>query len=298
MLNVEHGRTSYSGPIIDSHTFYKYEKDPFGQMEASPPFFDLPQFEDTSFLTIATSALLNREVLDEVLKNPRILGTYLMFNPNPDGMLEHSKEDSPREIQMLAEQPYVVGLKTLPALSKVKLDSPLHNPYWRIASQIGIPVLIHFSGSAQIHASPEMLKKVMEFNPYLKVIAAHFGGLNPSYMEKMVRLAEEKQNLYLNTTGMAQADSPLRFSPENGKSELVENEPDSMDKEILSVFFDAMGRVGDRVLFGSDLGYHPVKEYSHWPVNKLPEDLQQQVFLDNAVLLFGERMKKERKITS
>ena len=278
---------------IDTHA-YLGKSEVVGVLRSTSLYFKRKEHFNTHFLVMPFEASLNTAVLRQVIRNPKFLGMYLMFNPN-EALQFWTQADRVENIAGLMEREFVVGLKSLPSFYRIRMNDPRYFPYYETAQQYGMPILLHAASSGQDFNSAEMTKEVLDRFPDLKIILAHFGGLHPKYMEGAAKLVEEYSQLYLNTTTMHQIGNQRRvsnmdFSRINVKAE--NNEVEAMKRDAFDIFVGLCNTRPQQVLYGSDLGWNPPEEYSLWPVDQVSEALAHTIFIKNPRKVFGTHMKK------
>jgi predicted TIM-barrel fold metal-dependent hydrolase len=277
--------------IIDTHTFCL--ESTVLKIPETQEFFQEPQFDNTLFLTIAFESKDNRKVIEKVSQHNKLLGCYLICNPNPQlKQIAQSEYDEPSVVEALVQQKGVVGMKSIPSFYQVPLNNPLYFPYYAIAQGAGIPFMLHCSSSGSDYSSAAMIEEVVKKFPRLKLILAHFGGLNPVYMRKAVELASRYENIYLNTTAIDPEIEQIQVSISDYSHAKVTKTLER--NEILDAFLAGAEIIPNRILFGSDLGYYQPSNYSRWPVTELPVEKQMRIFYENPVNLFGKRLLGEK----
>ncbi len=214
-----------------------------------------------------------------------------MFNPNPDST-HFTKHDKINTLEKLTEEKHVIGFKSMTSLSGIPLNNPFYYPYYTLSSETGLPMLVHCSSQGADFSSSEMIKDVCKKFPNLKLILAHFGGLNSEYMKKAVENAEEFSNLYLNTTGLDQ-NREKRITDKDGRVMILAPvETSEWRQEKLEIFLDAYEKIPDKILYGSDTCFYTPESYRLWLVTELPFEDAKKVFLDNPKNLFGKKLKE------
>lgn len=278
-------------PIIDTHTFCL--ESTVLKIPADQEFFHASEFDNTLFLTIAFESKDNRKLLEKVRSHKRLIGCYLICNPNPAlKQIPQSECDKPSVLEALVQEQGVVGMKSIPSFYQVPLNNPLYFPYYAIAQDAGIPFMLHCSSSGSDYSSAAMIEEVVKKFPELKLILAHFGGLNPSYMKKAVELASCYENIYLNTTAIDPDIEQIQVSISDYSHAKVAKTFGR--DEIIDAFLEGVEMIPDRIVFGSDLGYYQPSNYSRWPVTELSAAQQRLIFRDNALGLFGKRLLVEK----
>lgn len=274
-------------PIIDTHSFCLESS--VLKIPEDQEFFRSPEFHNTLFLTIAFESKDNRKLLEKVRNHAKLIGCYLICNPNPAlAQVPQSECDKPDVVEELVGENGVVGMKSIPSFYQVPLNNPLYFPYYAIAQDSGIPFMLHCSSSGSDYSSAAMIEDVVKRFPRLKLILAHFGGLNPPYMKKAVELACRYETIFLNTTAIDPHIEQIQVSISDYSHAKIAK---TLERDqILGVFLEAADIIPDRILFGSDLGYYRPANYSRWPVTELPDEKQRSIYYDNPLGLFGKRL--------
>jgi predicted TIM-barrel fold metal-dependent hydrolase len=184
----------------------------------------------------------------------------------PFGTILPDFEDYKQEIQRLKQN----GVKG------IKLSSIFQNLYpdeermLRIYQELGEDIIVYFHAGEDLgrpheeaHTTPERLARVLNLFPKLKVVAAHFGGLN---MLEQVKRHLLGKNLYFDTV----------WTPGFA----------GLDEKEMALFIQKHG--SHKVLFGTDFPIYNTKEQLEW-VSSLPlssED-RELIFYKNAKRLLG-----------
>ncbi len=282
---------------IDTHGFLG-KSTVFAVPHTTASYFKRSEFSDTSFLIIPFEASRNAPTLKKIGQDPKFLGMYLMFNPNEE-LHFWTRADGVENIAKLMNERYVVGLKSLPSYYKVRMNDPRYFPYYEVAEQHSMPILLHAASSGQDFNSAEMTREVLDRFPDLKIILAHFGGLRPEYMAGAVKLAQEYSRLYLNTTTMHQMGRQSQTSNVDHSRRVIEtgeSEIEAMRRDAFDIFVGLCRTRPQQILYGSDLGYNPPEEYSLWPVDQVEQSLAHEIFIENPRRVFGILMKQEEDL--
>jgi predicted TIM-barrel fold metal-dependent hydrolase len=177
-----------------------------------------------------------------------------------------------RELRRAREDLGLVGYKFHPSMQAFRPDDPRWSELFERAATYRAPCLFH-TGTSGIgagtpggqgielaYARPIHLDGVAARYPDMPVIMAHFGW--PWHLEA-VAIALHKTNVYLELSGWAP-----RYVP------------DEVVREV-------EGRLGDRVLFGSDTPFFAAeKVLAEWEQRVTPPAFQ-RLTRDNAVRLLG-----------
>ena len=278
----------YQGPIIDTHAFLG-SSEAFKVLEPTDPYFKEERFKRTQFLVMPFSAAQNLEVIEKVAGDDKFLGSYVMFNPNEASPL-HVREDGFDAVRGASNHENVVGMKSHPSIFRIPMNDKRFNPYYELASRRKLPVLLHTASSGKEYDSAGMATEVMERNPDLKLILAHFGGLKPNYMEEAAKLLDKFPNLYLNTTGLDQMGRNRQVSNSTFERrvlhDLSDDEVVSMRRDAAHIIKGVVAKHPKKVLFGSDTGFHLPEDFSIWPLQELTVGEQFQVLYFNPKKLF------------
>ncbi|MFC1769356.1 amidohydrolase family protein [Nanoarchaeota archaeon] len=258
--------------IIDTHAFY-------GRNEEFGYDFTLAQLKKTheqhgvNFLAVSASPKTNREIADVVSGNDFLLGAYLQIVPKEGFPWSYT---SPDEIFEQSERREIRGLKFIPPLAGIPLDSEELVPYLEIAEARDIPFLFHCSATGADYDSFPQKRKLIENHPDLKVIFAHFGGLRADYNGSdkkdyfigAVELARTFPKVYLNTSGMSN-DRVEHGTDEKGnlyKKTTTQKPDNAMLWQVILSSSMQDPEIAGKVLFGTD---YPVLPFSLHPFDKL-----------------------------
>lgn len=284
--------------VIDTHTFFQLPCQPEYQIEKHPA--NSPEvlnstlgLLDIEALTIPNNINQNREVPSVVKENSRILGACLHFNPNEKRRKELGYT-SPQELEQIAsENKCIVGMKIIPTLTRIRVDSYENDQFLEIASRHGLPVLFHRAGSGKEFDDEKQLEILDDRFPEVPKIGAHFGGLarereKLSYMRDAVALAEERKNIFLNTTALNPFMELWETDKDTLKREPQQVRPQDYWDEVLEIFRRAALRIPDKIIFGSDLGnLTSAEEWSLWPLYCLNDrEAEDKILSTNALKLF------------
>ena len=178
----------------------------------------------------------NRTLARAIANRPRMLGFahHDPFVPGADAELRRAVvEDGLRGYKVLA-----------PALDGPIDDDSLY-PVWRVAEELGVPVLIHFGTldggggtAAHVNIDPLILHPVAKAFPEVPFVVPHFGC---GYPAELLQLAWACRNVHVDTSGN---NEWVRWMPY----------PLSV-RDLFVKFLDTVGP--ERVLFGSDSAHFP-----------------------------------------
>ncbi|MBU1051160.1 MAG: amidohydrolase family protein [Nanoarchaeota archaeon] len=280
---------AHSDLRIDTHSFLG-EHSVLSDGKDTSGYFELPQFANTRFFPILIGENQTDEVIDHIRDNPRFLGCSLIFSPNPN--IPYSPNDDIAVMKRTIQNPNVLGLKFHPPLVDTPLNDPSVFPFYEVASETGLPLLVHCSASGTKYNSAEMTEEVCSRFPELRLVLAHFGGNNLEYMARAVDITEHFPNLHINTTAIDPHRKKFRVDAQGDRQRVEVKET---REQVLDIFSDAFRRIPLKILFGSDLGFYkpegidedPTAQYLTWPVDALPSEDQQRVFVENSLNLYS-----------
>ncbi len=224
---------------IDTHSFLGRHK-VLSDGKDTADYFELPQFADTRFLPILVGENQTDEAIDQITDNPRFFGCSLIFSPNPE--IPHSPNDYVNVMRRTVQHPNILGLKFHPPLVDTPLSDSRVHPFYEVASEAGLPLLVHCSASGTKYSSASMIEEVCTRFPDLKLVLAHFGGNNPEYMRQSVDLAERFPNLFLNTTAIDPHRKKFRVDARCNRERVDIKET---REQVGDIFSDAQKRLPD-----------------------------------------------------
>jgi uncharacterized protein len=181
----------------------------------------------------------------------RIDGAYGFYwaNPRQPGFVA--------EAAAYLDHPKFLGVKMHPLLDGYHPNDPAVHPLIELLIERDLPVLIHCGHP--IFTLPWSIEELIVAYPEAKIILGHMGHGNIVYINAAIDIAARHPNVYLETSGM-----PMH-----------------------SKIAEAVKRVGDRVLYGSDAPFHdPAVEMLKVRVSGLDEASIRAVLHDNAERLF------------
>ncbi len=137
------------------------------------------------------------------------------------------------------------GYKLLAPALRGRIDDAVLDPVWRVAEELGIPVLIHFGvlggggGIANhVNINPLALHDVAKGFPDVPFVVPHFGC---GYPRELLHLAWACRNIYVDTSG---------------NNEWVRWMPYSVTvSDLFRKFVETVGP--ERIVFGSDSEWFP-----------------------------------------
>jgi Predicted metal-dependent hydrolase of the TIM-barrel fold len=115
---------------------------------------------------------------------------YLAYDPNLNQkvMLEN--------ICSYIDQPATIGIKLHPMWHGTVPDDTRYSPVMELASERGMPVLVHTWGSAEVLAAEIIAKKY----PSCSLLVGHSGGADYRAIKEAIRAAVENRNIFLDLT--------------------------------------------------------------------------------------------------
>ncbi len=106
------------------------------------------------------------------------------------------------------------GIKLHPDYQGFEFDDERIYPLYKKCAQLGLVLIIHAGfdpiSPKKVHATPQMIAKVMENIPDLTLVAAHLGGMN-MWNDVYETLAGKFENLYLDTAFVSNFIEPELF---------------------------------------------------------------------------------------
>ena len=174
---------------------------------------------------------------------------FYWANPKQPGFVE--------EAAGYLDHPKFLGVKMHPLIDGYHPNDPAVHPLIELLIERDLPVLIHCGHP--IFSLPWSIEELIVAYPEAKVILGHMGHGNIVYINAAIDVAARHPNVYLETSGMP------------------------MHTKIA----EAVGRVGRRVLYGSDAPFHdPAVEMLKVRVSGLGDAAVRAVLHDNAERLF------------
>ena len=238
--------------------------------------------DNLRFIVVAASPQTNKVIANLAREHQEfILGAYLQVQPREELRYSYT---SPKEIASLSRSPEIKGLKLVTSLVNTSINSSLLTPYIEIAEENSLAFLIHCSATGTEYTSFDKIKEVAEKHPDLKLILAHFGGLNLNYTKGSMLLARAHPNIYLNTAGLS--GEIKRYESRNGVTPYVREWYTNLELRHCwsHVLQDSMSDsvLSKKILFGTD---YPILAHQLYPLDKLASADQQKI-MDNARKLF------------
>jgi predicted TIM-barrel fold metal-dependent hydrolase len=188
-----------------------------------------------------------------------------VFNPN------RAAEDL-RAIERSIADPGFRGIKIHPTFHGVSAEAPVYRDIWRLASDLGLPILAH-SWSMSTQRPAHVLSLPSRFEGYLgdfpsvALILAHVGGRGDGRPE-LLELMGTYENLYTDYAG------------------------DIFDLELLESLLAIS--TSDRVLFGSDFPWlDPRANLGRTFLSSLPAEVVEKIVGGNALRIYGLKEQSE-----
>ena len=209
---------------------------------------------------IATNARQMAKVNDFAIssaQNPRLIPLGSLHPHATENELDH-------ELDRLAAAG-LAGIKLHPDYVGVEIDAPSFEPIFARLEARGMLVVTHAGydpiSPAHFHCTPDMLLRVMDRHPRLKLVAAHTGGFDceEAFLEKLC-----ETNVYLDTS-LSAIRRARSASQGNACGDIL--------------------RAHDpkRILFGTDTPWSdPAAEIAFVRSAGLPEEINEMVFHKNA----------------
>ena len=109
---------------------------------------------------------INNFIISECRKEPRFVGF---------GTVHPEFSDFENEMKRIKFEG-LHGVKLHPDFQKFQIDCSEMDPIYEVLTDLNIPVLVHAGDCRYDFSGPKRIAHVLDKHPYLKVIAAHFGG--------------------------------------------------------------------------------------------------------------------------
>jgi predicted TIM-barrel fold metal-dependent hydrolase len=109
---------------------------------------------------------INDFIIGEVTREKRFIG-FGTLHPDYEGFEEEIARVRNAGLR---------GIKLHPDFQKFEIDTPKMDPLYAALADAGIPVLVHAGDRRYDFSGPRRIAKVLDKQPGLKMIAAHFGG--------------------------------------------------------------------------------------------------------------------------
>ena len=160
----------------------------------------------------------------------------------------------------------IYGIKLHPDYVHIDFDAPDFHPIFALCEANGVCIVTHAGldpiSPEHLHCTPDMVRRVMDMFPRLKLVVAHVGGLHCEE-ETLSQLCG--QNVFLDT-------SLLTYRPE--KTDII--------REIF------LSHHPDKLLFATDTPWtDTAKEIQALAAMDIPERLKEKIFSENAIALLS-----------
>ena len=185
-----------------------------------------------------------------------------------------------RSLELFAaafSRPDCVGLKLYPGYHTIPLNDPVHDPFYDLAGQFDVPVVIHTGELAGNHG---LLKYSHPFNvdelagrfPHVRFVMAHCG--NP-WIVDATAVAAKNPNVYLDLSGLYVGNHSADWYWEHFRGHLEQ-------LRTWLVYMDNW----EKVMYGSDWPLVNIPAYIEVIRRLIPEENCPAVFFDNACRVF------------
>ena len=157
---------------------------------------------------------------------------------------------------------------------------PHYRPYYELAARHKIPVVFHagdtFSPQGKLkYAHPLGVDEVAVDHPDVKFVIAHVG--NP-WMRDCAEVVYKNLNVWADLSGLAVGDGS-QFTDDDYMDTLAD-----LSRDLRRAFRYA--ERPNRFVFGTDWPLIPCKEYRQFIAGAIPAHCHEQVFRENARMLF------------
>lgn len=115
------------------------------------------------------------------------------------GLVRVSLDYDQNEIHRLLKNPKFIGIKFHPSLDRAPVTHRSYIPLFKHLEKVGKIALIH-CGRWQEVAGFRFAFNIADSYPELKVIIAHMGGIEFPYCRDTIRLAQDTDNVWLETS--------------------------------------------------------------------------------------------------
>ena len=172
---------------------------------------------------------------------------------------------------------HCVGIKMYPGYNHVYLSDPRHEPFYALAEEFDVPVMIHTGETASStallkYSHPLTVDEVAVAHPNVRFVMSHMG--NPWVMDAC-ELALKNPNVYLDLSGLGEG----YFT----KEEFFENFSGYI--QYLQTWMQYLSRY-DKIMYGTDWPLVNMKTYLETMRAVIPKKYHRQVFYENALRVF------------
>lgn len=152
----------------------------------------------------------------------------------------------PQAVDLLGEfaEKGFVGIKFHPPVVQARIDDPALGPFYAKAEELGLPILVHTG----VHGwrldcyRPQLLEKVAQDHPRLKIIVEHMGMFE--YFAEALAVVRNNPNCYAGITSILKGPAKHPSQPETG------------DIQRLLVTAEKWAVGPQRVIYGTDYPYN------------------------------------------
>ena len=182
-------------------------------------------------------------------------------------------EQAIREAERAIRELKMLGFHFHPIVGRYAVDDRRLYPLWETIDALKVPVMIDVGttgmgaglpgglGGRLWHAHPRAIDNLAADFPHMTIVAAHPGW---PWVDEVTAVVLHKGNVYWELSGWA----PKYF-------------PESLKKDI-------RGRLQDKIMFGSDYPSIPYDRlFREWAELRLPDDVMEKVFHQNAERILG-----------
>lgn len=178
--------------------------------------------------------------------------------------------------------PHCVGFKLYPGYHDFYVSDPLYDGFYDLAAQYDLPVVVHTGDTARSngllkYSHPLTVDDAAVKFPNTKFVIAHVG--NP-WIVDAVAVAKNNPNVYIDLSGLAEGifDPNWFFDEFSGYC------------EHLKTWLQYLSHY-DKLMYGSDWPLVNIPTYLQIIGRIIPSQYHEQVFYENAVNIFGNKMK-------
>lgn len=198
--------------IIDTHTHIFPDNAAARILESTKKKFKIKVYGKgtaTDLISRMNESNITYAAVHMVAVNPRTvkeINTWLIGIKEPRfikfGTIHPSAEDFKQEVRRLKENG-VTGIKLQPNVQGFDADDDrLTYPLYEALVRNGMMVMFHVGGDPVPHArdrsKPDMILRIAQDFPELKIIAAHLGGLN--MWTQVAHVLAGQDNVYMETS--------------------------------------------------------------------------------------------------
>ena len=186
-----------------------------------------------------------------------------------------------RSLELFADclkQKRCAGLKFYPGYNAVPLDDPRHDPYFDLAGQFDVPVVIHtgeLAGRNGLlkYSHPLAVDEVACRFPHVRFVMAHYG--NP-WIVDATAVAAKNPNVFLDLSGLAEGNFTVEAYRRHFRAHL----------DYLRHWLTYLDR-WDKVMYGSDWPLVNIPAYIGVIRSLIPEEYRKAVFFENACRVYS-----------